>query len=58
MFQIEVAKEKGGKNYYCYDIADGRPIKGTFGDKKKVFKRAAELNGVEYKEFLKNRQGT
>ena len=51
MFQIEVAKEKGGKNYYCYDIADGRPIKGTFGDKKKVFKRAAELNGLITKNF-------
>lgn len=36
MYQYEVAKQKGGKNYFCYEVGEQLPIKGTFGDKKKV----------------------
>jgi len=56
MYQYEVAKQKGGKNYFCYEVGEQLPIKGTFGDKKKVMKIAASLNGVSYADFVKNRK--
>jgi len=58
MYQYEVAKVKGGKNYYCYEVGEQLPIKGTFGDKKKVMHLAADLNGVSYKEYVKNRKSS
>lgn len=56
MYRYDIAKEKGGKNYYCFEVGSQTPIKGTFGDKKKVMKKAAALNGIDYKDFVKYRQ--
>lgn len=51
--EYEVVKEKGGQYYIT---KDGKAVPGSYGDKKKVIKQAARLNGMTTKEFLKERK--
>ena len=50
---FDVMKEKGGQYYITHF---GQKVPGTFGDKKKVIKQAAHMNGLTVKEFLKERK--
>ena len=51
--KYEVVKEKGGQYYITND---GKAVPGSYGDKKKVIKQAARLNGMTTKEYLKERK--
>lgn len=53
----EVTKIKGSKNYgICYaDDPKKIPLKGMTGDKKKMIRKCAEMNGMSTDEFLKAR---
>jgi len=50
-----VMKEKGGQ-WFCYNVSTKEPVPGSHGDKKKVLHKAAELNGMTLKQFLKERK--
>lgn len=47
----EVNKIQGSSKYAIF--LDGVIVPNSKGDKKKVTRHAAELNGMSYKEFLK-----
>jgi len=48
-----IQKEKGGQYFIS---KDGKAVPGSYGDKKKVIKQAAKLNGMTTKDFLKERK--
>lgn len=50
---FDVMKEKGGQYYIMHQ---GQKVPGTYGDKKKVIKQAAHMNGLTVKDFLKIRK--
>lgn len=52
----DIEKIKGSSKYaICH--ADSREIiHGFCGDKKKIAKKAAEMNGMDYKTFIKERK--
>ena len=50
---FDVMKEKGGQYYITHQ---GQKVPGTFGEKKKVIKQAAHMNGLTVKDFLKQRK--
>ena len=54
--RFDVRKETGGKYYIVNTAFPNEPLKGSFGEKKKVMKNAAKMNGISYKEFLKYRK--
>lgn len=53
--KYDILKEKGGQYYI---IHNGQTLPGTYGDKKTVTKKAAHMNGLTVKEFLKIRKNT
>ncbi len=57
---FDVAKEKGSKRYYAYDVEDPSvPVRGskaTYGTKKDALHNAAENMGIPYKEYMKLRR--
>lgn len=50
---FDVMKEKGGQYYITHK---GQKVPGSYGDKKKVTKQAAHMNGLSVKDFLKQRK--
>lgn len=54
--EYEVSKQKGGQ-YYCHPRGSPeKPVKGSFGDKKKAVKVAARLCGITTKEYIERRK--
>ena len=51
--EYDIQKEKGGQYFIT---KDGKPVPGSYGDKKKVIKQAARMNGMTTKDFLKERK--
>ena len=51
---IEVRKIGGSNKYAIYK--DGEMIPGSKGEKRKVTRKAAEMAGVDYKTFLKEKK--
>lgn len=56
VLKYSIVKEKGSNNYYVYAIGDKTPIAGTRGTKKKALRKAAELNNLDYKDYMKVRR--
>lgn len=56
MLEYDVSKEKGGQYYVHPAGHPERPVKGSFGEKKKAIKIAARLCGMEVKVYLKERK--
>lgn len=54
--KYSVKKEKGNKNWFCYEVESNKIVPDSYGDKKKTLKIAAKLNCVSLKEFLKERR--
>jgi hypothetical protein len=54
--EYTISKEKGSNRYYVHRIGDKTPILYTYGTKKQALHKAAYLNGVSYKEYLKLRK--
>jgi len=54
----DIVKIKGSKEYGICSASDPKqtPIPGVHGDKKKIIKRAADMNGMDSKTFLKERR--
>lgn len=51
--EYRVSKEKGSSRYYIHKVNDKTPIKG-YGDKKRMYRLAAKMNGIDLKTFQKN----
>lgn len=56
VLKYSIAKEKGSSNYYVYAIGDKTPIAGTRSTKRKALRKAAELNELDYKDYMKVRR--
>ena len=56
VLKYSIAKEKGSSNYYVYAIGDKTPIAGTRSNKRKALRKAAELNGLDYKDYMRVRR--
>lgn len=53
----DVAKEKGGRYYVCRIGNEKHPVSGSYRkNKKDALHIAADMNGMEYKDFLKERK--
>lgn len=53
--EFDVQKIRGSSNWVV--VHNGVAISSTVGDKRHVMKKAAALNGITLKEFLKIRKG-
>lgn len=53
--EFDVQKIRGTHNWVVVD--KGTVIPSTVGDKRHVLKKAATMNGITLKEFLKIRKG-
>lgn len=56
VLRYSIAKEKGSSNYYVFAIGDKTPIAGTRSNKRKALRKAAELNGLDYKDYMRVRR--
>lgn len=56
VLKYSIAKEKGSSSYYVYAIGDKTPIAGTRSNKRKALRKAAELNGLDYKDYMRVRR--
>lgn len=54
MITYNIEKVRGNSQYIITE--NGKPLPGTAGDKKKVAKAAAAMNGMTCKEFMKLRK--
>lgn len=52
----DIEKIKGSSKYVVCHTDTREIIPGFAGDKKKAMKKAAELNGVDTKTFMKERR--
>lgn len=50
-----VRKEKGSNRYYICKAEDSKPIR--YGDKKRIYRLAAKMNGIDLKSFQKMKAG-
>lgn len=51
-----VSKEKGSSRWFCHQVGSKIPVPGSYGDKKKALHIAAEMNGLPFKQYLKERK--
>lgn len=55
----DVCKERGSNRFYVYAISDpSAAVSEKFLDKKKAFRTAAKMNGIDTKTFMKERKET
>lgn len=55
--EYTISKEKGSSRYYIHRVNEKTPVPGTTGlSKKQALHRAASLNGMEYKDYMKARK--
>lgn len=54
--EYTIMKEKGSSRYFVCRVGDSKPIPGTYGNKKRALHKAANMNGMDYKEFMKIRR--
>lgn len=52
--EYTVSKEKGSSRYYAHQVGEpGKPIPGTYGTNKKALHAAAQLQGLDYKDYMR-----
>lgn len=56
VLKYSIAKEKGSNKYYVFAIEDKQPIPGTLSNKKRALHKAAELNDLDYKDYMRVRR--
>lgn len=55
--EFTISKEKGSSRYYVHPVGEpNKPIPGTYAPKKRAMKTAAQMNGMDYREYLKARK--
>lgn len=56
VLKYTVSKQKGSSRYYVHEVGSKEPIPDTLGTKKKALHKAAELNDLDYKDYMKVRR--
>jgi hypothetical protein len=56
VLRYDITKEKGGRHYNVVDLIGYTVVEGPFKNKDKAMHRAAELQGIEYVEYMKVRR--
>lgn len=51
-----IAKERGSSHYYVHEVGNPSPIPNTYGTKKQALHKAAKLNDLGYKDYMKVRR--
>ena len=51
-----VSKQKGSSRYYVHEVGSKEPIPGTLGTKKQALHRAAKMNDLDYKDYMRVRR--
>lgn len=51
-----VAKEKGSSRYYVCKVDDPTPLTPAYSTKKKALHKAAEMQDLDYKMYMKIRR--
>lgn len=53
---IAVSKQKGSSRYYVHEVGSKEPIPGTLRTKKQALHRAAKMNDLDYKDYMRVRR--
>ena len=56
ILEYTVAKEKGSSRYYVIKVGETERLSNFYTTKKKALHKAAELQGIEYKTYMKIRR--
>lgn len=56
ILKYTVSKQKGSSRYYVHEVGSKEPIPGTLGTKKQALHRAAKMNDLDYKDYMKVRR--
>ena len=57
MLEYTVTKEKGSNRYYVCRVGEENiPLTSRFTEKKKALHKAAEMEGLDYKEYMSLRR--
>lgn len=54
--EYTVGKEKGCNRYYVCRVGSNTPLTQRFSSKKKALHAAADMEGLNYREYLKLRK--
>lgn len=56
ILKYTVSKQKGSSRYYVHEVGSKEPIHGTLGTKKQALHRAAKMNDLDYKDYMRVRR--
>lgn len=56
VLEYTVSKEKGSSQYFVCRVGDNTPLTRYYSTKKKALHKAAEMQGLEYKLYMKIRR--
>lgn len=56
ILKYTVSKQKGSSRYYVHEVGSKEPIPGTLGTKKQALHRAAKMNDLDYKDYMRVRR--
>ena len=56
VLKYTISKEKGSHRYYVHSVDDPTPIPNTYGNKKQALHKAARLNDLDYKDYMRVRR--
>lgn len=57
MLEYTVSKEKGSNQYYVCRVGEEKiPLTRRYTTKKKALHKAAEMQGLEYKQYMRIRR--
>lgn len=56
VLEYTVSKERGSSRYYVHRVGERERLSELFDKKKKALHKAAEMQGIEYKLYMKIRR--
>jgi hypothetical protein len=56
VLKYTISKEKGSHRFYVHTVDDPAPIPGTYGNKKQALHKAAKLNDLDFKDYMRVRR--
>lgn len=56
MLEYTVSKQKGSSMYYVHRVGDTEQLSKLYPAKKKALHKAADMQGIEYAQYMKVRR--
>jgi len=56
VLKYTISKQKNSNRYYVREVGSKEPVPDTLGTKKRALHKAAELNGLDYKDYMRVRR--